>query len=115
MWTISISWSVTDSPADHKDYLHRGGRTARAGGSGSVITLVTPDQRREMAVMADAGITPQTAQVHSADPELTRITGAQEPSGVPVIISAPQPQPQPQRARRPGAPRRSARSRRPGR
>ncbi len=105
-----------DPPADHKDYLHRGGRTARAGGSGSVITLVTPDQRREMGrLMADAGITPQTAQVHSADPELTRITGAQEPSGVPVIISAPQPQPQPQRARRPGAPRRSARSRRPGR
>ncbi|MFJ2344526.1 DEAD/DEAH box helicase [Streptomyces antimycoticus] len=105
-----------DPPADHKDYLHRGGRTARAGGSGSVITLVTPDQRREMGrLMADAGITPQTAQVHSADPELTRITGAQEPSGVPVIISPPQPQPQPQRARRPGAPRRSARSRRPGR
>ncbi|GAA1729095.1 DEAD/DEAH box helicase [Streptomyces yatensis] len=103
-----------DPPADHKDYLHRGGRTARAGGSGSVITLVTPDQRREMGrLMADAGITPQTAQVHSADPELTRITGAQEPSGVPVIISAPQPQPQ--RARRPGAPRRSGRSRRPGR
>ncbi|CAM5716084.1 ATP-dependent RNA helicase DeaD [Streptomyces alboniger] len=38
-----------DPPADHKDYLHRGGRTARAGGSGSVVTLVTPAQRRDIA------------------------------------------------------------------
>ena len=37
-----------DPPADHKDYLHRGGRTARAGESGSVVTLVLPHQRREM-------------------------------------------------------------------
>ncbi|WP_262699704.1 MULTISPECIES: DEAD/DEAH box helicase [Streptomyces] len=102
-----------DPPADHKDYLHRGGRTARAGGSGSVITLVTPDQRRDMVrLMADAGITPRTARVHSTDPELTRITGAQDPSGVPVTISAPVP-PQPQRAGR--AARRPARSRRPRR
>ncbi|MEE4597775.1 DEAD/DEAH box helicase [Streptomyces sp. DSM 41524] len=102
-----------DPPADHKDYLHRGGRTARAGGSGSVITLVTPDQRRDMVrLMADAGITPRTARVHSADPELARITGAQDPSGVPVIISAPAP-PQPRRAGK--AARRPARSRRPRR
>ncbi|WP_275560426.1 DEAD/DEAH box helicase [Streptomyces sp. 5-6(2022)] len=102
-----------DPPADHKDYLHRGGRTARAGGSGSVITLVTPDQRRDMVrLMADAGITPRTARVHSADPELTRITGAQDPSGVPVTISAPVP-PQPRRAGQ--AARRPARSRRPRR
>ncbi|MCT9094394.1 C-terminal helicase domain-containing protein, partial [Streptomyces sp. ASQP_92] len=38
-----------DPPTDHKDYLHRGGRTARAGESGSVVTLVTPNQRREMS------------------------------------------------------------------
>ena len=48
-----------DPPTDHKDYLHRGGRTARAGESGSVVTLVTPNQRRDMTrLMADAGITP---------------------------------------------------------
>ncbi|WP_031061556.1 helicase-related protein, partial [Streptomyces sp. NRRL WC-3774] len=35
-----------DPPADHKDYLHRGGRTARAGESGTVVTLVLPHQRR---------------------------------------------------------------------
>ena len=32
-----------DPPTDHKDYLHRGGRTARAGESGSVVTLVLPE------------------------------------------------------------------------
>ncbi|MCM2422470.1 DEAD/DEAH box helicase [Streptomyces sp. RKAG293] len=79
-----------DPPTDHKDYLHRGGRTARAGESGSVVTLVLPNQRREMArLMSHAGITPQTTQVSADDDELARITGAQEPSGVPVVIAAP--------------------------
>ncbi|MER5730579.1 DEAD/DEAH box helicase [Streptomyces sp. NPDC002138] len=79
-----------DPPTDHKDYLHRGGRTARAGESGSVVTLVTPNQRREMTrLMAAAGITPQTATVRPGDAELIRVTGAQAPSGVPVTITAP--------------------------
>ncbi|WP_329404874.1 DEAD/DEAH box helicase [Streptomyces melanogenes] len=79
-----------DPPADHKDYLHRGGRTARAGASGSVVTLVTPNQRRDMSrLMATAGIVPQTTQVRSGDAELTRITGAQAPSGIPVTITSP--------------------------
>ncbi|MGW0557682.1 DEAD/DEAH box helicase, partial [Streptomyces sp. NPDC002926] len=68
----------------------RGGRTARAGESGSVVTLVLPNQRREMArLMAAAGITPHTAQVRSGEAELSRITGAQPPSGIPVTITAP--------------------------
>ncbi len=79
-----------DPPGDHKDYLHRGGRTARAGESGSVVTLVTPDQRRDMTrLMASAGITPQVTPVASGEAELARITGAQAPSGVPVVIAAP--------------------------
>ncbi|MFC8829976.1 DEAD/DEAH box helicase [Streptomyces sp. NPDC057137] len=79
-----------DPPSDHKDYLHRGGRTARAGESGSVVTLVLPNQRRDMTrLMADAGIVPQVAQVRSGEAELSRITGAQAPSGVPVVISTP--------------------------
>ncbi|CAM5570505.1 DEAD/DEAH box helicase [Streptomyces avidinii] len=79
-----------DPPTDHKDYLHRGGRTARAGESGSVVTLVTPNQRRDMArLMAAAGITPQTTQVRSGEEALSRITGAQAPSGIPVVITAP--------------------------
>ncbi|AXE25965.1 DEAD/DEAH box helicase [Streptomyces globosus] len=81
-----------DPPTDHKDYLHRGGRTARAGESGSVVTLVLPEQKREMSrLMADAGISPRTAQVKSSDGELSRLTGAREPSGVPVVIEVPQP------------------------
>jgi superfamily II DNA/RNA helicase len=79
-----------DPPTDHKDYLHRGGRTARAGESGSVITLVVPNQRRDMdRLMSAAGITPRITQVRSGDAELTRITGAQTPSGIPVTITAP--------------------------
>ncbi|WP_326580115.1 DEAD/DEAH box helicase [Streptomyces sp. NBC_00487] len=79
-----------DPPADHKDYLHRGGRTARAGESGSVVTLVTPGQRRGMSrLMASAGIAPQITSVRSGEEELTRITGAQAPSGVPVVVTAP--------------------------
>ena len=35
-----------DPPADHKDYVHRSGRTARAGASGNVVSLVTGEQRR---------------------------------------------------------------------
>ncbi|GAA2146608.1 DEAD/DEAH box helicase [Kitasatospora kazusensis] len=79
-----------DPPTDHKDYLHRGGRTARAGGSGTVVTLVLPGQRREMTrMMSTAGITPHSARVHSTDDELSRITGAQAPSGIPVSIPDP--------------------------
>ena len=79
-----------DPPSDHKDYLHRGGRTARAGKSGRVVTLVLPSQRREMTrLMTNAGIVPQTTQVRSGEAELSRITGAQTPSGHPVTIIAP--------------------------
>ncbi|NUO41673.1 MAG: DEAD/DEAH box helicase [Streptomyces sp.] len=79
-----------DPPTGHKDYLHRGGRTARAGESGSVVTLVTPGQRRGMTrLMAAAGITPRITPVRSGEAELSRITGAQAPSGVPVVITAP--------------------------
>ncbi|WP_031012790.1 DEAD/DEAH box helicase [Streptomyces sp. NRRL F-5727] len=79
-----------DPPADHKDYLHRGGRTARAGGSGTVVTLVLPDQRKDvLRLMADAGLRPRVTQVRSGEAELTRLTGARAPSGVPVDGAAP--------------------------
>ncbi|MGX1130959.1 superfamily II DNA/RNA helicase [Streptomyces glaucescens] len=80
-----------DPPTDHKDYLHRGGRTARAGGSGSVVTLVLPDQKRDVTrLMSDAGIRPRATRVASSDAELATITGAREPSGVAVTIEVPQ-------------------------
>ncbi|KOX16142.1 DEAD/DEAH box helicase [Nocardiopsis sp. NRRL B-16309] len=79
-----------DPPTDHKDYLHRGGRTARAGESGSVVTLVLHNQRRDMTrLMSRARIEPQTLRVDIADPELARVTGAREPSGVPVSVPSP--------------------------
>ncbi len=37
-----------DLPTDSKDYVHRIGRTARAGGTGHAISFATPDQRREL-------------------------------------------------------------------
>ncbi|MEV5677760.1 MULTISPECIES: DEAD/DEAH box helicase [unclassified Streptomyces] len=94
-----------DPPTDHKDYLHRGGRTARAGESGSVVTLVLPEEKREMTrLMQDAGIDPRTTRIKSSDEELTRITGAREPSGIAIVVEVPQPtQPKP-RTRTAGAP-----------
>ncbi|MGW5969748.1 DEAD/DEAH box helicase [Streptomyces sp. NPDC055186] len=88
-----------DPPGDHKDYLHRGGRTARAGESGTVVTLVLPHQRRDMTrLMSDAGITPQTTRVRPGGTELNRITGAQAPSGVPVVLAPPPAQAKPARS-----------------
>ncbi|MER6996368.1 DEAD/DEAH box helicase [Streptomyces sp. NPDC000410] len=96
-----------DPPMDHKDYLHRGGRTARAGESGSVVTLVLPDQKREMSrLMSDAGISPRTAMIKSSDEELARLTGAREPSGVPVVIEVPEPPQQPKQTSGRSRPRR---------
>ncbi|MFF8386527.1 DEAD/DEAH box helicase [Streptomyces kanasensis] len=69
-----------DPPADAKDYLHRGGRTARAGESGSVVTLVTPGERRDVnRLMSDARIRPTVTQVRSGEQQLTAITGAKRP------------------------------------
>ncbi|MFK4149132.1 DEAD/DEAH box helicase [Streptomyces sp. NPDC004065] len=81
-----------DPPGDHKDYLHRGGRTARAGESGTVVTLVLPHQRRAVdRLMADAGITARSVRVRPGETELHRVTGARTPSGVPVTIAVPVP------------------------
>ncbi|WP_431949831.1 DEAD/DEAH box helicase [Actinacidiphila sp. bgisy167] len=89
-----------DPPTDHKDYLHRGGRTARAGGSGRVVTLVLPEQKRDVTrLMSDAGIRPRTARITSSAPELSTLTGAREPSGVAVTIEVPQPAAAPRAAR----------------
>ena len=77
-----------DPPGAAKDYLHRGGRTARAGRTGTVVTLVLPDQHRDTARMLDAaGITARSARVRPGDAELARLTGARTPSGVPVAAA----------------------------
>ncbi|GAB3186997.1 superfamily II DNA/RNA helicase [Micromonospora palomenae] len=83
-----------DPPKDPKDYLHRAGRTARAGESGAVATLVLPKQRRTtLAMMEKAGVAPAETRVRVGDPTLAELTGAREPSGVPV-----REEPEPRRA-----------------
>ncbi|MFI2650549.1 DEAD/DEAH box helicase [Micromonospora fulviviridis] len=74
-----------DPPKDPKDYLHRAGRTARAGESGAVATLVLPKQRRTtLAMLEKAGVEPAETRVRVGDAALAELTGAREPSGVPV-------------------------------
>ena len=66
-----------DSPAEHKAYLHRSGRTARAGATGTVITLQTPAQAAAVRdLMRKAGVVPQTATVTPGSGLLRSIAGA---------------------------------------
>ncbi|MFC4222604.1 DEAD/DEAH box helicase [Lysinibacter cavernae] len=47
-----------DPPMEHKAYLHRSGRTARAGSEGQVVTICLPEQRRDLgALLRKAAIT----------------------------------------------------------
>lgn len=55
-----------DPPTEHKAYLHRSGRTARAGNEGTVVTLMTSDQVRDVRDLTRAaGIKPTTTRVES--------------------------------------------------
>ncbi|WP_327736179.1 DEAD/DEAH box helicase [Streptomyces nojiriensis] len=69
-----------DPAGDHKDYLHRSGRTARAGKSGVVVSLALPHQRRQIfRLMEDAGVDASRHIVQGAgafEPEVAEITGA---------------------------------------
>ena len=93
-----------DPPNDHKDYLHRSGRTARAGASGTVVALVEPAQVREVGRLHQAaGITPTSHQVQPGHDAVRDVAT----SGTPVPAAASQP------PRAPGAGTRPA-GRRPG-
>jgi superfamily II DNA/RNA helicase len=96
-----------DPPADHKDYTHRSGRTARAGETGVVVTLVLPHQRRQTdRLFESAGVEPNFRKIRSDDAEslamVDALTGGREPSGIRV------PEPQLPRAAR-GRPERGGR------
>ncbi len=63
-----------DPPVEHKAYLHRSGRTARAGAAGTVITLMTDDQVRDVRDLArKAGISPTTTKVTATHPLLREL------------------------------------------
>lgn len=71
-----------DPPAEHKAYLHRAGRTARAGTTGTVVTLVMDEQRKDVAqLLRRAGVQAPAVQVAPMSDELVRITAARKPTG----------------------------------
>jgi superfamily II DNA/RNA helicase len=65
-----------DPPAEHKAYLHRSGRTGRAGAAGVVVTLQTPAQAGDVrALMRKAGVVPLAATVRPGSALLRSIAG----------------------------------------
>jgi superfamily II DNA/RNA helicase len=83
-----------DSPAEHKAYLHRSGRTARAGAAGTVITLQTPAQAAAVRdLMRKAAVVPLTAAVTPGSALLRSIAGERvplvtQPATRPEVITA---------------------------
>jgi superfamily II DNA/RNA helicase len=87
-----------DPPAEHKAYLHRSGRTARAGAGGTVVTLMTDDQVADVRDLARrAGITSTTTRLRVGDPLLTRIAPGQRSFHRPPPAAAAHPAPPPRR------------------
>jgi len=69
-----------DPPVEHKAYLHRSGRTARAGNEGDVVTIVLPEQRGEMRQIMRAAkirVTPSAPRID--DPEVLGLIGEAAP------------------------------------
>jgi superfamily II DNA/RNA helicase len=65
-----------DPPMEHKAYLHRSGRTARAGSEGDVVTICLPTQKKDLAALlkkADITVTP--VQVTASSPEVVALIG----------------------------------------
>jgi superfamily II DNA/RNA helicase len=75
-----------DPPNDHKDYLHRSGRTARAGASGAVVSLAEQAQVRELNKLIDAaGITPARHEVTVTHPVVGKIAASGTPIPPPTV------------------------------
>ncbi|HEU4675880.1 MAG TPA: DEAD/DEAH box helicase [Motilibacteraceae bacterium] len=105
-----------DPPSEHKAYLHRSGRTARAGNSGTVVTLATREQARDVrALTRAAGITPSTTRIDGAShPLLAELAPGERVLSAPsepVVPVRPNGQ-KPQRTGAPKARRQRGRSRR---
>jgi len=81
-----------DPPAEHKAYLHRSGRTARAGQSGDVVTVVLPEQRKDtQAVLRKAGITVTAQQVVADSGAVQKLVGEVAPLQAAPAIAASSP------------------------
>jgi superfamily II DNA/RNA helicase len=81
-----------DPPEDHKSYVHRSGRTARAGESGLVVTLVLWDQRFEVELLARRlGVREQVEEMFSNDPRLGDLRAWQPAAPAPEAEPAPVP------------------------
>ena len=101
---ISLVLQV-DPPKTNKDYLHRAGRTARAGEEGVVVSIVLPHQRKQMRrIVGQAGVKTEPIEVTPGSDELASLTGARPCVGAPVTESDYQAliAPRPQQRRRPG-------------
>jgi superfamily II DNA/RNA helicase len=95
-----------DPPNDHKDYLHRSGRTARAGASGQVVTLAVRDQLREIERLhKSAGVEPVRHHVEAGHPVVREIatTGTPVPPRPARAERRPRPADAPPRSRRSSA------------
>ncbi|MFM6982138.1 MAG: DEAD/DEAH box helicase [Microbacteriaceae bacterium] len=69
-----------DPPMEHKAYLHRSGRTARAGNEGDVVTLCLPTQKKDVAqLLRKAAITVEPTPVHIGSPEVLALIGEVAP------------------------------------
>lgn len=69
-----------DPPAEHKAYLHRSGRTARAGATGTVVTIATADQTRDVtALLRKAHVRATTAAIAPGDNRTAALTGPPAP------------------------------------
>jgi superfamily II DNA/RNA helicase len=87
-----------DPPGEHKAYLHRSGRTARAGNAGDVVTVVLPEQRSDTrALMRRAGIHVTPQQVSADSAAVRALVGEIAPYQAPAPKAAP---PRPSRPRR---------------
>ncbi|BBZ79528.1 putative ATP-dependent RNA helicase [Mycolicibacterium anyangense] len=79
-----------DPPAEHKAYLHRSGRTARAGRAGDVVTVVLPEQRREtQTLLRRAGIAVEPQQVSADSESVQALVGEVAPYQAPPAVAAP--------------------------
>ncbi|NJC73231.1 DEAD/DEAH box helicase [Planosporangium thailandense] len=101
-----------DPPVEHKAYLHRSGRTARAGAEGTVVTLMTDDQVAEVGQLTrKAGITATTTRLRPGDPLLTQLApGERSFVSPPADDATPKDKPRQGRVGRNAKPRAAARS-----